>query len=329
MQQLKNQLLKLLDESKKTLIITHEYPDRDAIGSMVSLYWILKDMGYDNIDMLNETKNEIREGFLEGMEKIIQGKLEDYIENYDLLIIVDQSTWEQVSSSDQNITKEKKVVIIDHHSSKTNIEHVLKIKKIVPANTQLIYELFKDDVKLDEKIAKPILTGLYDDTGGFRYPSVSTETMQLAGELIRIIPISEIAEEANEMNKKIFEAGREVLDHSGFDDEGKYYYSYIPKELIEKYKLTYSDISNIKDKFIQILTSIKGYDWGFMVKPGREGICTVSFRSKADTVNIRKIAGIFGGGGHVNSSGAKIEISEPKKCTGFIRNELKKKFNDR
>ncbi|HEX9804683.1 MAG TPA: DHH family phosphoesterase, partial [Candidatus Dojkabacteria bacterium] len=220
MKEKRDQLLQFVSDAEIVSIISHVAPDRDAIGSTLGLFWILKQKFPEKeIVMLNENDNRIKPGFIEGVEDIRVGETKRFLEKSDVVIILDQGSWKRVAPRiPEEILDDKKVIVIDHHLTKTDIRNDIYIHKIVPATGQLIFELFEGDFELVQRIAKPLLMAIFDDTGGFRYPGVDSETLRIAGMLLDTgLKIYEIAEEAKEIEQRIYEAGMKVVENVKFD----------------------------------------------------------------------------------------------------------------
>ena len=50
----------------------------------------------------------------------------------------------------------------------------------------------------------------------------------------------------------------------------------------------------------------KGAEVGILFKEQNDGVIRISFRSKG-RIDVNRIAGLFGGGGHVTAAGARIK----------------------
>jgi len=315
-------LLELIKQSKSILIVSHEYPDEDCVGSMIAMYWILKKLGKKNIKLVSETNYKLNIKFLKGLENIIIDKIERHSENVDLIIIVDTNRLGRIAGFPETILREKKVVIIDHHEGETNIKYDIYINKISSSTCQVIYELFRELIKNDSAILKPLLLGIYADTGGFQY-AIYKNTFKIVEEIIhKGIKFQEIVEDMNTIDKKIFEGGMLIFNNVKFDDNKKYFFTYITRNEARRLCLDYAEITSIKDNFFNELLKIKGYNFGFLVKPKPDKTCSITFRSR--TINVRQIATRFGGGGHEKAAGANLEIYDSIEAVNYVRNKLKK-----
>ena len=86
------QIKELIQKAKSILIITHENPDGDAVGSSLGLMNGLKKLENKKVDVLIPALNEMY-SFLPGYEDI---KKEVNAEDYDLCIALDSSDLERL-----------------------------------------------------------------------------------------------------------------------------------------------------------------------------------------------------------------------------------------
>lgn len=317
------QLLEILRSSDRILLASHESPDRDAVGSLISMKLILKQLEITNVDMLLEMKSPVRENFLKDQDQIIYKSLNEVIDQYDTLVVLDTNHTNRVSKAEIDFSKVK-LVFIDHHDKKDGIESDLYVKFDTTSTCEGLYELFKDEVEIDSDIAKALLVGIYSDTGGFKYRGVSGRTLEIVNILIKAgVELSEIATEGAEMSANLLRAGSEILNHTTIDEEKKMFYGYLPKNISKKYNLGYDDIDQIKDIIIGMLIDVAEIEWGFLVKPKMNGTCTLSLRSKENSkTTAKEIALKFNGGGHLSAAGATVEMEDPEGVMNFVMKNL-------
>lgn len=93
------------------MILTHETPDGDAIGSSLAMYNALKQIG-KNVDVIiPECPRNFN--FLTGYNEI---KKEGKITNYDLAITVDCATIERLNGWQDYFDRANATINIDHHT---------------------------------------------------------------------------------------------------------------------------------------------------------------------------------------------------------------------
>lgn len=152
-------------------------------------------------------------------------------------------------------------------------------------------------IEVTEEIAKPIITGILTDTGGFANSNVSENTFKVAAKLSKIINISNIYRQVlHSISKAAFILKKIAFSHLELLENDQIAFSYI----------TYKDIA---------LSGAEDSDTDILVNIGREidtvevSIFTrvyehqirVSLRS--NDIDVNEIASYFGGGGHKKASG--------------------------
>ena len=308
-----SKLKSLIDNAKKISILSHESPDRDAVGSVLSLYQILLLMGKteDQLKMILPTDYLIKDNFFKYQDKIIIGNINKNIEDSDLLIFADMNKILRLGSEETKIRDDQRTVMIDHHSNEEDIKTDIYFREIISSNCEIIFEIFKNIVDLDLETSRTLLSGMYDDTGGFKFSGVTKRTLEIASILMENgADISEIASEGDRLSEKMFEVGRIFMKNMVKDTEHRLIYSYLGLDDIKNLELEYREITAASDIFIQMFNNVENFDFVFFVKPKPNNKCSVSFRSKSE-FNVRLIAEKIGGGGHKNASGATLEVEDP------------------
>ena len=165
-------ILEEINNANTIVILTHENPDGDAIGSATALYNSLKQMGKNPDIIIPEYPRTFE--FLPGANEI---KKESNIEKYDLAISVDCATIKMLNGFAEYFENAKVKISIDHHSTNTMFGDYNYVSPDAPACAQVllvVLEYFK--VEITKEIGTCILTGIITDTGGFKYSGVTAET---------------------------------------------------------------------------------------------------------------------------------------------------------
>ncbi len=103
-----------IQKADKIVILTHESPDGDAIGSSLAMYNALKQLNKD-VDVVIPEHPETFD-FLTGANEI---KKETDIEQYDLAISLDASDMKRLNGFARYFEDAKVTINIDHHGSNT------------------------------------------------------------------------------------------------------------------------------------------------------------------------------------------------------------------
>lgn len=319
-------LLQLIEKAENIMVTAHITPDVDAIGSTIGLYWILKSLKKKNVDMVLEDKFPENTSFLEGSDRIQQSRLSEVTAKYDLVFLLDSNTIKRYSRDLFEPGEGKqKLVRIDHHASKTDINADLSFIESDTASTaEIIFKIFADKVPISSQIANALLAGVYDDTHSFSIRGVSKETFEIAAALVeKGGNIDVIAEKINTYSEQILNAVKAVVNNLQFDKNKKYSYTYISRDLYEFLKMDGTKMDIVMNLMIDILLGREGYRWGFLVRPDGEKATKVSLRSRTGAQNVRRIAEKLGGGGHDEAAGANFsDMEDPYEAVAKVRKAL-------
>ena len=292
-------ILEEINKAEKIVILTHENPDGDAIGSSLAMYLALKAYG-KNPDIIVPEHSKTFD-CLPGIEEL---KTESDIEHYDLAIALDCATIKMLNGFSKYFEQAKVKVCIDHHSTNTMFGDYNYVNPDAPACAQVllvILEYFK--IELTKEIGTCILAGIITDTGGFKYQGVTAETFEFVAWLLnKGVNVSKLYRQVLEIQTKPnFELHRIANSRIEFLEDGKIAYTYITKEDEENVHAESGDHEGIVD----IGRRVEGVEVSIFIRQTDKG-CKLSLRSN-NYVNVSEACSIFGGGGHARAAGATIQ----------------------
>lgn len=290
----------ILEEIKKAetiVVLTHENPDGDAIGSSLAMYMALKKMGKNPDLIIPELPRMYN--FMPCADEIKkEGK-----EEYDLAIAVDSATIKMLNGWSNYFENSKLKIVIDHHSSNTMYGDINFVNPDAPACAQILIHIIEYlGVKIDKEIGTCILTGIITDTGGFQYQSTTAETFEFASELLnKGVNVSNIYKRVmNTKTKSNFELRKRAIDRMEFYEDGKIAVTYTTKQDIEDVNAESGDHEGIVEEG----RAIEGVEVAIYLRETDKGF-KVSLRSN-DYVNVSDVCMMFGGGGHFHAAGCTI-----------------------
>lgn len=297
-------LKKKIDKANNILVNAHRSPDPDSIGCALATFQALKEMG-KNVKIICPDEVPKEYSFLPDFDKIEKVDFSNFdYKTFDLFIILDSSNWAMVTRDkgvkEFDITK----VVIDHHKSNGRFGDLNIVDDKVSSCAEVLYLVFQDmDVKITKDIATCLLTGVLGDTGVFRYPSVTPQTMDVARVLM------EKGADKNEIiyhvyssvDFKLVKFWGEIIRR--MKKEKKYVWSAIPYKVFKEYGEPGLGKETAASSFAQIVKDTK---FGLIIVEERPGTLSISFRSR-DGADVSKLAGTLGGGGHKDAAGAKVE----------------------
>lgn len=291
----------ILEEIKKAesiVILTHENPDGDAVGSSIAMYLGLKELGKTPDIIIPEFPRAFEN--LPGIENI---KKESDIKNYDLAIALDTASIKMLNGYSKYFEDAKTKIVIDHHSSNTMFGDYNYVDQDSPACAQLLLVLFNYlNIEVSKEIGTDILAGIITDTGGFRYDGVTAETFELvAGLCQKGVKVSKVYQKVfASTSKSKFFLHRIALDRLELLDNEKIAFTYITKNDENSVGAENGDYDGIVEQG----RDIEGVEISIFLRETKKGI-KASLRSK-DYVNVSELCRIFGGGGHIRAAGCTI-----------------------
>ena len=289
-------ILNKIKEYNKIIIFRHFRPDGDAIGSTKGLQRILQ-LTYPEktVLLLNADYADYLE-FLGGEDEPIAD--EEYADA--LGIVCDTGTAKRVSNQKFSLCRE--VIKIDHHIPVETYGDYQWVEEDRSSTCEMIahfYDTFSDELKIDTEAATYIYAGMVTDSGRFRFRDVSSETMRLAGVMLK-----------NDINTDVLFANLYLKDVSDYRFESYAHkkmkitengvaYLFVTKSMQKKLGITKEQAS----ASVSFMDSIKGsLIWIAFIEGEKE----IRVRLRSRFVTISELAEEYRGGGHACAAGATV-----------------------
>ncbi|MCI8640978.1 MAG: bifunctional oligoribonuclease/PAP phosphatase NrnA [Clostridia bacterium] len=310
-------IIEKIKQAEKIVILTHETPDGDAIGSTLAMKMALKQLGKQADVIIKEYPKTF--DFLPGRNEI---KSETNVDKYDLAISLDCADFKRLVGNEY-FEKAKQTIVIDHHGSNKMYGDFNFVNPVAPACCQILIGMFEYfDIKIDKELGTCILTGIITDTGGFRYSGVTPETFEFTADLLaRGVNVSDIYKRVLETKTKPnFELMKRITDRMEFLENGKVTFTYITNQDLKEVNAGVGDHEGL----VEIGRDIEGVEVSIFIRQKEDNgnFYKVSMRSN-EYVNVSDVCFRFGGGGHEKAAGALIQ-GEIKEVKQKILNEIKK-----
>lgn len=291
-------ILEEIKKANKIVILTHENPDGDAIGSSLGLSLALKQLD-KNVDVIIPEFPKIFD-FLPDTENI---KKESDEEVYDLAIALDCSDIQRLNGFAKYFEDAKVKIVIDHHGKNKMFGDYNYVDPVAPACAQILIAMLEYfNIDITKEIGTCLIAGIITDTGGFRYSGVTTETFEFASWILsKGINISEIYRKVLQTKTKTnFELTKLAMERMEFLENEKISYTYITKEDEERIGTQHGDHEGL----VEIGRDIEGVEVSVFIREAEKGY-KVSLRSN-EYVDVADVCFMFGGGGHLRAAGCTI-----------------------
>lgn len=285
-----------IKKAENILILAHQKPDGDAIGSMLALKMIIDGIGLNSDAVVTDIPEFVK--YMPGSENLL---LETNKE-YDLTIIVDLSSLKQFGSHENLFNGSKKTIIIDHHMMEVSNDILHYIESSYSSTTMILYEFMKENnIEINEDIAVNLYIGLITDTAGFSNRNTNKDTFKVSSELLSY-GIDHNKVYKNHINPDYtmdyLMVKKEVIENLKIIN-GNIAFSYLCNDIISKYSY------ETPKEFVNLGKNISGVEVSILIIEEEKDIYRVSIRSK-NYLDVSEIAKKFGGGGHKYASGIRF-----------------------
>jgi phosphoesterase RecJ-like protein len=311
------QVAELIGSSQSFLMTIHESPDGDAVGSMLALYGMLKQMGKTCVMYSPDViPNKLR--FMSGWDQILVKEQELDGKNFDVMIMLDCGDRARSGDYITKFDRYKKIINVDHHVSNDLFGDLNCVDPHASSTAEHVYFIVKELIsrngtkKIPADIATCILAALYDDTGGMRYISTTSKTLNVAADLVDSgANCSYVSENLFfSVSRQKMELTIKALDTMTFEKGGQIAYMVMRISDLEATGAFAEDSEGL----IDFPRAIYGVEVAFLIKEVDKNKFKLSFRSRGK-VDVNEFCARFGGGGHKVASGCTIHgtLEEVKK----------------
>ena len=308
-----------LENVTTAVIAGHTRPDGDCAGATLALYNYIRD-NYPqvHVDLYLEPVAEVYK-VIKNSDRIISDYDRDF--TYDVFFALDSSDKERLAGAVKYFDAARRTVCIDHHISNEGFADENIIFPKASSTCEVLADLMDMDA-VDVAVAEALYIGIICDTGCFKHSNTSEQTMNVTGKLIsKGIRFSKLTDEVfyqkTYMQNQLL--GRCPLE-SFLVFSGQCIVSVADRKVMDFYEAASSDLEGVIDQ----MRITKGVEVAVLLTEIGDHKYKVSMRSN-ELVDVAKIAGIYGGGGHIRAagctmSGTKYDVIN--NLTMFIEEQL-------
>ena len=307
----------IIKTKKYALILSHQGPDGDSVGSSVSLSLYLNKIGIENKIIFPDPYPSFYSWVRGIKNSIIASKnlelVDDLFIKSDLIFCLDFNHRNRIGSNLSPFlfnSMNKHVIVIDHHTNPENFGNYEIIDTNASSTCELVFNLIKSngDINLiDIPIAESIYIGLITDTGSFKYSSVSSSTHLIASKL------KEIGLNHVDIHNNIFDQNSVskinllgyALQKIKIDKISSLAYLVLSQKELEQFDFQKGD----SEGFVNYCLSIKNIKNAVFLRQDKS-LIKISLRSKGDVKMNEFSQKYYGGGGHQNAAGAAVESND-------------------
>ncbi len=290
-------ILQIIGQGGRFLVCSHARPDGDAVGSMLAMAMLLRQLG-KHADLVNPDRVPVVYRGLPEADSIafalsVRG-------HYDAVILLECDGIERAGlrGLDQYF-----LINIDHHITGSDWANLNWIDHQAVSVGELVHRLVQaSGAQVTPQMATCLYTTLLTDTGGFVYGSLHASTFALARDLVLAgaDPVR-IARDVcfSAPVSKMLILGAAL---SNLKRDGRLCWLSITHNDMVRTSAADEDCEGI----VNYALGIAGIEAAAFFRELPEGRIQISLRSKG-SINIAAIAGHFGGGGHEFAAGCTVD----------------------
>src|SRR5262245_63569887 len=175
--------VRLVQGGQRFLLTCHVMPDADALGAMLGLAEVLRKLGKEVV-LYNRDPVPPQLRFLPGSDAVVSSLPLD--KSFDATFVTDTAARSLLPRHFPDRSVTGPVVIVDHHVAHDDFGDVVLRDSQACATAVVVLELANAlGVKpMPPLAAAPLYTALVADTGGFRYPGTTAQTLRTAADLL-------------------------------------------------------------------------------------------------------------------------------------------------
>ncbi len=297
-----------LEGCHRPLLLTHERPDGDALGSMAAMHAALTRLGQLPVATLFESLPPRYELLSEFNKWYVWDEVRDVVStDCDGVVILDTSSLSQLEPAMQYLAGAPRTAVIDHHVTHDVVGQrdgdLCLFDHTASATALIVGEWMRArGVPFDKRVATAIFTGIATDTGWFRFSNTDARTLRLAADL------AETGVEMNAIYRLIHQQDplaklrlvSRLLDSIQLHADGKLAVMTLREA---DFQATGADRGMTED-LVNEATRLGCADAVILFTEDEDRV-RANFRSKR-LLDVSALATRFGGGGHARAAGARL-----------------------
>lgn len=313
---MQNEIVDILRNEDRFLVVTHVNPDGDAIGSLMGMFLGLVGAGKRAWPLIRDDVPDLYD-FMPGLRQVIQSP-ESMDARPDWIIAVDCAERSRIAGDIERFDDRARLINIDHHPTNPQYGDFNLVIPEAASSAEIVFDLLKGLGPVSPDAAMCLYTGLITDTGGFKFSGVKAETMRVAAEMM------DTGFDPYEVATNVFERHplgrldleRLMLERAEILFDGAVIMSTLYAKDFDELGLKRSDAENL----IDVLRAFRGVEVAALVVESDDGKSKGSLRSKK-YVDVAAIAKSMGGGGHYRAAGFRTDL-RPADTHEMVKREL-------
>ena len=296
-----------INRAGNILLVAHQQPDADALGSIAAFSKWLDALGKPYTKFcLDQPSSDF--AWLINFEPLATDPKALVNQRYDLAVILDSGDlkYAGVDRAMADFKTKPFIINIDHHATNQHFGDINLVDSTAVSTTEIIYRLFKIlKIKISRQLASALLAGIIYDTYNFTNPNTDRRSLTAASDLLlsgaRLEQISNLV-----LKNKTIDTLRvwgKILSRLSYNKKLQIASTVVTEEDL-KTQLSSADVT---DGVANFLNNIAGIKAALILQQQEPDVIKGSLRTNDDLIDVSKLAKILGGGGHKKAAGFKVK----------------------
>ena len=315
----RDEVLGAIREGERFVLVTHENPDGDALGSLVAMQGVMRALGKDSLMFIGRDEFPLpyEYAFFE-FDGLISEIPDDVADR--TIVFLD------CGNLDRNAVEigDAPILNVDHHHDNTNFGTLNHVVAEASCTAEIVWDLMRGlDVPLTPPIAEALYVGLVTDTGRFMYENTGPAAHLMAADLI------DAGVDVHEIYRRLYEGVPEpklslltrALSRVERFDGGRLTFARLERSDFAETGAEKSYTEGIIDHLRAVQGTKVAALARELIDEDGAGTVKVSLRATDGAVDVSRIARAQSGGGHRQAAGFTAHMS-PEELVTFLRQEM-------
>jgi phosphoesterase RecJ-like protein len=318
----RDQVLQELRGADKLVVVAHENPDGDALGSLIAMQGILSAIGKDCLMFIAERELPLPEEYnwfpLDGLVSEPPADVDERT-----IVFLDCGNVER-NPAEAFRRPGMHILNIDHHHDNTRFGTVNLVVPEASCTAEIVWDLMGElGVTPTLTVAEALYVGLITDTGRFMYENTGRRAHLMAANLI------EAGVDVHDVYRRVYEDvpyGKLALLARGLANIERYDDGRLTLTALTATDFSDSDAEeSYSEGVVDHLRAVQGTEVAALVRDrigdGVAGLRKVSLRSGNERIDVSVIARALGGGGHKQAAGFSTQLDHDE-LVQVLRDQL-------
>jgi bifunctional oligoribonuclease and PAP phosphatase NrnA len=321
----RERVLEELRSAQRLIVVAHEHPDGDALGSLIGMQGALTALGKDCLMFIDSSELPLPQeySFL-SLSGLVSSPPDDLDER--TVVFLDCGNLER-NPAEALQRPGMHILNIDHHHDNTHFGTVNLVVPDASCTAEIVWDLMHGlGVAPTQEIAEALYVGLITDTGRFMYENTGPRAHRMAADLI------EAGVDVHEIYRRVYEGvpyGKLALLARGLAKVERYDSGRLTVTELDAADFAESGAEeSYSEGVIDHLRAVQGTAVAALVRDrigdtdgNGKPLRKVSLRASDERVDVSAIARVQGGGGHRQAAGFTTALEWPA-LIEFLREEV-------